>query len=464
MLPKIKEIGFTMGIFVNRTLNLKKIKAIGFDMDYTIVRYNTVEFEKFTHQETLKKLVSEKNYPEEILKLEFEFDRVIQGLVIDKKRGNLLKVSRFGKVKSSFHGLSPVDFKEQQRLYGNGVIELSAPHIQSLDTNFSVSNGVLYAQLVDLKTKGLKLPDFETLADEIKEALDICHSDGTLKNEVRKNISKFIIQDKEVVTLLERYKKYGKKLLIITNSDYNYTKLLLDYTINPFLKNHTSWTELFDVTITLASKPRFFNISTPFLAIDPATGLMKNAEGKITKGIFQGGWAGKLQKDLEIEGDEILYLGDHIYGDVVSIKKTFNWRTALVLDPLAEEIEAVRKSAPVQLEINRLMSVKEKLEHRLNDIDLRKNEFNEDVSKEELNNLFNEIDKVNHSISEALEEHRKFFNQYWGEMMRAGLEESRFADQVEKYACIYMTKVADLINYSPRTYFRPLRRTLPHEL
>lgn len=453
-----------MGIFINRTLNMKRIKAIGFDMDYTIVRYNTEAFEKFTHGAVLKKLVSEKKYPEEILKLEFDFKRVIQGLVIDKKKGNLLKVSRFGKVKSSYHGLAPIDFKEQQKMYGNGVIDLSDVHIQSLDTNFAVSNGVLYAQLVELKKKGLPFPDFESLADDVKEVLDICHSDGTLKNEVRNNISKYIIQDPEVVSLFERYKRYGKKLLVITNSDFSYTKLLLDYTINPFLKEHKDWSELFEITITLASKPRFFTVKTPFLSIDPATALMRNAEGKITKGIFQGGFAGRLQKDLGLEGDEILYLGDHIYGDVVSIKKTFNWRTALVLDPLAEEIEAIKQSASIQSDIDKQMTIKESLEHQLNEIDIRKNELHEDVSKEELNALFNEIDKVNSVISELLEQHKKFFNPYWGEMMRAGLEESRFADQVEKYACIYMTKVGDLISYSPRTYFRPFRRTLPHEL
>ncbi len=453
-----------MGIFINRTLNLKRIKAIGFDMDYTIVRYNTEAFEHYTYQEVIKKLVSEKRYPEEILKLEFDFHRVIQGLVIDKKKGNLLKVSRFGKVKSSYHGLHPIDFKEQQRLYGNGVIDLSAPHIQSLDTNFAVSNGVIYSQLVELKKKGLPFPDFETLADDVKEVLDICHSDGTLKNQVRGNISKYIIQDPEVVTLLERYKRYGKKLLIITNSDYNYTKLLLDYTINPFLKDHNDWTELFDISVTLASKPRFFNTKTPFLSIDPTTGMMSNAEGKITKGIYQGGFAGKLQTDLSLEGDEILYLGDHIYGDVVSIKKTFNWRTALVLDPLKEEIDAIKKSAPIQIEIDKQMAVKESLELLLNEIDIRKTEQGIDAPKEEINRLFNDIDKVNGVISELLEHHKKFFNPFWGEMMRAGLEESRFADQVEKYACIYMTKVSDLISYSPRTYFRPFRRTLPHEL
>ena len=317
---------------------------------------------------------------------------------------------------------------------------------------------------MDLKEKGLKLPDFDTLAIEIKEALDVCHSDGTLKNHVRNNISKFIVQDPDVVALFERYKRYGKKLLVITNSDFNYTKLLLDYTINPFLKEHKDWSELFEITVTLASKPRFFTTKTPFLSIDPTTGLMTNTEGKITKGIYQGGYAGRLQKDLGLEGDEILYLGDHIYGDVVSIKKTFNWRTALVLDPLFEEIEAIKKSAPIQAEIDNQMFVKEALETKLTNRDIRKHEYHEEVPKEELNALFAEVDKVNTTISELLEQHRKFFNPYWGEMMRAGLEESRFADQVEKYACIYMTKVSDLIEYSPRTYFRPQRRILPHEL
>lgn len=445
-----------MGIYINRTLNMKRIKAIGFDMDYTIVRYQTEAFERFVYEQVLKKLVSDKKYPDEILKLTFDFNRVIQGLVIDKRRGNLLKVSRFGKVKSSYHGLTPLDFKLQQAIYGNGVIDLSDPHIQSLDTSFSVSNGVIYSQLVDLKQKGFDLPDFETLSDEIKEILDVCHSDGSLKGEVRKDISRYIIQDPEIVSVLEKYKKHGKKLLVITNSDFKYTKLLLDHTINPFLKDHKSWDELFDITITLASKPRYFTTSAPYLSIDPNSGLMSNTEGKIEKGIYQGGWAGKLQKDLGLEGDEILYLGDHIYGDVVSIKKTFNWRTALVLEPLAEEITAVKKSINIQKEIDRLMSTKEALEHKLNS--------HENASKEELNNFFAEIDKVNITISEQLELHKQFFNPYWGEMMRAGLEESRFADQVEKYACIYMTKVSDLLAYSPRTYFRPFRRILPHEM
>lgn len=454
-----------MKIYINRTLNMKKIKAIGFDMDYTIVRYKTENFEKFTHQSVLKKLVEVKGYPKEILGLTFEFKKVIQGLIIDKKRGNLLKVSRFGKVKSCTHGTRPMDFKEQQEIYGNRIIDLNDEWVQSLDTSFSISNGILFGQLVDMKDQGFDIPNFPILADDIKEILDLAHSDGTLKDQVRENFDHFIVKDPAIAQVLERFKRYGKKLLVITNSDFKYTKLLLDNTITPFLKDHKDWMELFDIVITQSMKPRFFTTRNNFLAVDPKTGTMTNFEGKIQEGkVYQGGFAGKLQQDLDLEGDEILYLGDHIYGDVVSIKKTFNWRTALVLEPLAEEIEANRASQPVQQQIDQLMDQKEKLEDELNRLDTLKNSREGKVDKEKVNQLFSEIEKINSQIGNKLDQFRQYYNPYWGEMMRAGQEESRFADQVEKYACIYMAKVSDLVSYSPKTYFRPRKRMLPHEI
>lgn len=454
-----------MKIYVNRTLNMKKIKAIGFDMDYTIVRYKTENFEKFTHQSVLKKLVEVKGYPTEIQDLTFEFEKVIQGLIIDKKRGNLLKVSRFGKVKSCTHGTKPMDFKEQQAIYGNRIIDLNDEWVQSLDTSFSISNGILFGQLVDMRDQGHDIPNYAILADDIKEILDLAHSDGTLKDQVRENFDHFILKDPTIAEVLERFKRYGKKLLVITNSDFKYTKLLLDNTITPFLKEHKDWMELFDIVITQSMKPRFFTSRSNFLTVDPKSGTMTNFEGKIQEGkIYQGGFAGKLQQDLGLEGDEILYLGDHIYGDVVSIKKTFNWRTALVLEPLAQEIEANRLSQKVQIQIDLLMDQKEKLEDELNKLDSLKNSGAEKKHKDRSGQLYAEIEKINSQIGQKLDLFRQYYNPYWGEMMRAGQEESRFADQVEKYACVYMAKVSDLVSYSPKTYFRPRKRMLPHEI
>ena len=35
-------------VYVNRTLNLKRIRYIGFDMDHTLVRYNSENFERLS--------------------------------------------------------------------------------------------------------------------------------------------------------------------------------------------------------------------------------------------------------------------------------------------------------------------------------------------------------------------------------------------------------------------------------
>jgi 5' nucleotidase family len=48
--------------------------------------------------------------------------------------------------------------------------------------------------------------------------------------------------------------------------------------------------------------------------------------------------------------------------------------------------------------------------------------------------------------------------------MRAGNEESYFANQTERFACIYMAKLADFLECSPRTYFRAPRRPMAHEI
>ena len=439
-----------MNIYTNRVLNLSQIKAIGFDMDYTLVEYHTKEFEQYVHQSVLDCLVRHKNYSKEIKKLAFDFDQVIQGLVIDRSAGNVLKLSRFGKVKQAFHGTKELTYSEIRRTYNNRVIELNDQNIQSLDTSFSIANGVLFLQLVDLINAEKVSVTYTKLSYDIKEMIDLIHRDGSLKKEITDNKEKYVIQNPKTVSCLERLKKDGKKLLLITNSDYLYSKNMMEYAFDPFLKEHMSWRDLFQVVITFAMKPRFFTGNAPFLKVNPDNGLMENYEESVASGIFQGGNANQLQSDIGVEGEDFLYLGDHIFGDVVSIKKTCNWRTALVLSPLKEEMEGIDKSSTLQNEIHSLMERKIKHEHTLK----QQGDRSQMVY----------INELNSQISDRVQKIRQFFNPFWGELMRAGAEESRFADQVEKYACVYMERVSDLTEYTSDFYFRPLRRYLPHEL
>lgn len=45
-----------------------------------------------------------------------------------------------------------------------------------------------------------------------------------------------------------------------------------------------------------------------------------------------------VEKSLNIHGDEILYVGDHIYTDVSQSKVHLRWRTALICRELEEEV------------------------------------------------------------------------------------------------------------------------------
>ncbi len=452
-------------VFVNRTLNLKKIKYIGLDMDHTLIRYNTENFERLSHTKIMEKLVSGKGYPEQIKKLQFDFHFALRGLVVDRNKGNLLKLNRYTAIRNSFHGMKPLDFKVHQKVYKSTYIDLSKSDYLAVDTSFSYSFAHAYSQLVDLKDHDttVKLPDYAQMADDVLDALDEAHRDGSLKNAVRENLAHYIIKDPKVVEGLEKFKKHGKKIFVLTNSEFHYTKLLLDFAINPFLKEHKSWVDLFEMVVTFAQKPKFFYDDLRFMKVDPATGSMTNLEEKLGRGVYQGGNARKFTKDLGLDGDDILYIGDHIYGDILRLKKDCNWRTAMIIEELEQEIEQNHKASPMTQEIDALMNKKEPLEDELTDLMTQK--FDKvKVDEKRIDQLQDLITEIDTQISQLIKKQQALYNPNWGQLMRAGNEESYFAYQMERYACVYMSKVEDLFCLSPRTYFRAPRRPLSHEV
>ena len=194
-------------VYVNRTLNLKRIRYIGLDMDHTLVRYHTEEFERLSHSVMKEKLIKNKNYPESIRQLEFNYDLAIRGLVIDRKKGSLLKLNRHSAIRTTYHGLKPMDYKTQQKLYKSTYIDLGDRDYLAVDTAFSISLATLFAQIVELKDndKNGVFPDYAVIADDVLYALDEAHRDGSLKDEVKKDLAKYIIKDPDVVEGLEKF-------------------------------------------------------------------------------------------------------------------------------------------------------------------------------------------------------------------------------------------------------------------
>lgn len=452
-------------VFVNRILNMRKIKLIGVDMDHTLIRYHSERFEALVYQLVKSKLVEDKHYPQQIKEFSFNYHEAIRGLVIDTKNGNILKLSRYGAIRQSYHGTQSISFSDQQEIYRSTYVDLSDHNYMPIDTSFSISFCVLYSQLVDLKDElGTQMPSYQNIAMDVQACVDKVHSDGSLKNIITKHLDQYVIKEKAVVDGLKHFMSHGKKLFILTNSEYGYTKLLLDYAITPFLKKGETWHDLFEFVITLANKPRFFYDNLRFLSIDPKTGKMVNVVGAISPGVYQGGNAKKFTEDLNIRGDEILYIGDHIYGDILRLKKDCNWRTALVVEELGQEIEAQLQALPIERKIIDAMTIKKDLEQHYVALCTQSIDSSSKEYDAEIHSLQSQITALDVQIAQLLKEQSAFYNPRWDRIFRAGAEESYFAYQVERFACIYMEKLSDLFASSPLSYFRANRRLLPHDM
>ena len=445
---------------------MRHIKYIGLDMDHTLIRYYTEAFESLVYRLSQEILVEELGYPKRCLELKFDFNLAIRGLVMDKPNGNILKLSRHGGIRQSYHGTTPMSFEEQRNFYRSTYVDLSDSAFSPIDTAFSMATCVLYAQLVDLNDQqyGKAFASYDRLAKDVIMAVDQVHSRGKLKKFVRAHLEQFVIKDPDIVKGIKRYINHGKKIFIITNSDYEYTKSLLEFALTPFLNEGEHWSDLFEYVITLADKPRFFVDQLRFFKIDPQSGLMSNLEGPLLPGIYQGGCAKKFTDDLKLQGDEILYLGDHIYGDVLRLKKDCNWRTALVVEELGDEIKGQIKAQPYEQEINLLLKQKVPIERDYVELSSKKVEEDTTEYDQRIEAFLAELGELDEKLSDALMKQRLCFNSQWDRVFRAGAEESYFAHQVNRFACIYMEKLADLFNCSPRSYFRTIRRPLAHEM
>jgi hypothetical protein len=110
------------------------------------------------------------------------------------------------------------------------------------------------------------------------------------------------------------------------------------------------------------------------------------------------------------------------------------------------------------------MQKKTGLENELNELYAKEHEFGEKVEKTEVQTVFEQVDQIDQKLVELIKTYNSHFNPYWGEVMRAGYEKSYLAEQVDRYACIYMSRISDLNQYSPRTDFRPDRTPMAHEV
>ena len=472
--PPVSGVPPERRVWCNRTLNMRAIKAVGYDMDYTLVHYRTAEWERAAFERALGPL-ERRRWP--VKGLTFDPAGVIQGLAFDLELGNLVKATRFGYVIRAFHGTRPLSFDEQRSAYSSTFVDLADPRWEFMNTLFSLSHANLFAQLVDLLDAG-KLPEtlgYRDLNRILLSALDEAHNLSELKAQIMADPDRFVEPDPELPLTLLDQKMAGKRLLLITNSDWTYTRAMMSYILDRHLPGSPRWRELFDLVIVEARKPGFFSHrQASYLMTDEDQGLLRPHRGPLETGhVYVGGDAPLVESSLGLSGSEILYLGDHLFGDVHVSKEMLRWRTGLILREMESEVAAAEKAREADAQLKDLMHRKVELDERLAGLRLARQRLQHGYGPavgtrpEELEQAIRgvsqesqELDAVIAPLARASGEQG---NPTWGPLMRAGNDKSLFARQVERYADVYTSRVSNFLAQTPFAYLRAARGSLPHD-
>lgn len=463
-------------VYVNRNLRLAEIEWVGFDMDYTLAPYAKSTMERLSFEMTKARMVEALGYPEALLTLPYDEDFAVRGLAIDKRLGNVLKIDRHGYVGRACHGRTPLSRSARHEAYRNVKVGLSEARYHWVDTLFALPEAALYAGAVDLYEQKLSQPvDYAQLFDDIRASIDGCHRDGTLKAMVEADLDTYLMSDPQLPATLHRLRAAGKRLFVVTNSEWSYTRVVLGHLLDQKLSGYPTWDRYFDFVVVHAQKPNFFTQELPFFEIDPQTSELSSSPAAALKqgGVYQGGSTRELAaKRPDLTGEHVLYVGDHIYGDIIRSKKDTLWRTALILEELEEELLLQRQVGPIQADLTSLDERRMLLEEEVSAMQRASESVARDRSsaRRGLDQLSLILERKRRELKSVAEQRTRLekridfvFNRYWGSAFKEGHELSRFGNQVEDYACIYTSRVSNLIAYSPNHYFQRPRHWMPHE-
>ncbi|KAI8012799.1 Cytosolic purine 5'-nucleotidase [Camellia lanceoleosa] len=419
------KINIGKQIFCNRSLNMKNIVAVGFDMDYTLAQYKPETFESLAYEGTVRKLVYDLKYPPEMDRHEY--------------------------VKVAYHGFRELSKEDKVATYGITLIRdtFDEPNYALIDTLFSLAEAYLFAQLVDFKDNNPgKFPedaDYSFMYRDVRAAVDLCHRDGTLKQMVAEDPKRYINEDTLIVPMI--------KIL------WDYTSTVMNFLCGPQTLGSGStsnfeWLRYFDVVITGSAKPSFFhdeNRANHF-EVEPESGMLLNTDNgtpmpqvggtsmlplkSLNKNcrVFQGGTVGHLHKLLGIgSSSQVLYVGDHIYGDILRSQKVLGWRTMLVVPELEKEVELLweLKDTHKQLQLSR--NERDLVEDKIHHLkwSLKFEGLNDDEEKK----LSCKLDKLESQREQVLLSHQRA---QWRDLHAS-------------------------ILYSPNKHYRPSEDFMPHE-
>ena len=162
-----------------------------------------------------------------------------------------------------------------------------------------------------------------------------------------------------------------------------------------------------------------------------------------------------LQEDLGGGGflnNNVLYIGDSLFADLVDAKREYGWKTAGVLAELTEELKGMKKPDT--------MATKKTIEILISTLRLSQEFMKSERTQEDLKLL----DALEGEVSLARDRLNACAgNSRFGSIFKARHQSSLFSASLTRYCDLYVGSVVDFLGYSLQHRFYPSNKGLGHE-
>ena len=219
-------------IFVNRNLRLDKIRFLGFDLDWTLADYDRTKLDPLTFELALTFLVDHVGYPPAVRQVEFRPAFPRRGLIVDRQVGTVLKMNRHRYVGRAYLGRTRLAADDRFQLYRLEPIDLSSDRYYRVDTLFELPE----VEPVHRARRARRARPARSSAAGRRRSSTTSATPSTRSTptagsspRVTADLARFLRRDEELPAALARLALGGRRLFLVTNSDWAYTEALCSH-------------------------------------------------------------------------------------------------------------------------------------------------------------------------------------------------------------------------------------------
>lgn len=337
---------------------LSDYDCIGFDLDHTLIQYKLDNLYPLIYSCFTQVLVKERGYDPSLLEDDFDDlkDFCLRGLVLDAKKGNILKLGKDGFILRATHGTRQMSNEEITDCYGekhmwtdfSSLEENPIQHssiFRVFENYFDLPLVVICARIVDvIDEKNGKPEEYNFWPDILSSLRQIFNpssfgaQQGYYFSSVKQNTSKFVKPcSKKIIEWIKSLKEGKQTVFLLTNSFIDYTNLLMNYAVGK------DWSKMFDIIVCMAGKPGFFKTDEPLPKFHQLEGekevctVQELKENNIYSRGNHRDFTSFLQKQTNQDNPKVLFFGDSIRSDLYPSAVFGGWHVITVLEEMESE-------------------------------------------------------------------------------------------------------------------------------